>query len=904
MSAKYPLRDKYTTDRLEYLSTLGEENIFKWLHSIKQRTMTTKISIVLACAILSANANSQDGSIDNTFNPGAGTNGAVLCSVIQPDGKIVIGGDFTSVQGVSRNGVARLNPNGSLDATFNPGSGLEDDVFAPTALSVALQTDGKILFGGTFSTYDGIARGSIVRCNGDGSIDGSFDPGLGATYSLAGSNAQVHSIAVQSNGGILVGGIYSEFDGEIRRCLSRLNSDGELDLSFDPFAGQPIISRLAITLQNDGKIVVAGGALLRLNFDGSIDGGFISVLDDQNSEVNTVALQPDGQLVVGGQFSTINGVARPCIARINTDGSLDGSFDPALGFTGSGLIGVPAVLNVNIQPDGRIIAVGDFTHYNGIQRNAIVRLETDGSNDGSFNPGDGTGPASAIWTSSLLTNGKIFIGGYFSTYDGVARNNVARVNGEAACSDYILELQSDATAPGAVTYEVLDETGSVTILSGDNPVPANEVGEVSLCLPDGCYQLRVTDSAGDGLLGYVLRESGEDGRRIIDNSGNMITGVSALANGETFCVPIGDDLPIWSSCDKLDWIEDQFIVCHANTAVSAEYGFTNTTSGYEFWFYDPNGSYSFRRFRSHSTSDGYGSGATRACHFKINGWVDGPSTPHIPSFTFLNVRVRGRVAGENLPFGPACQFAIDPVLAMCPRVKLQDDPAFIEIFQYSCGVERNFGGPSNNGNRIYANPPQPTPSVPSNQVRYQFRFRETVSGTCIVRPPQSSARMVLNWTSGTLLQCGSTYDVDVRVSLDAGSTWCFGPASSSQAAACADTEDWGKVCQVTINPCAQPGGESNSLAIEPNGGFTVFPNPNMGDHFNLDLSKLDMGPGQVEVSVLNMMGQKLAHQTVTVSDGMTTCRIDLVEGIATGSYLVTIRTNDAMYSQRMVVASH
>ncbi|HRF81298.1 MAG TPA: hypothetical protein PL070_14570, partial [Flavobacteriales bacterium] len=196
----------------------------------------------------------------------------------------------------------------------------------------------------------------------------------------------------------------------------------------------------------------------------------------------------------------------------------------------------------------------------------------------------------------------------------------------------------------------------------------------------------------------------------------------------------------------------------------AQFGVTNATSGYEFWFYDPNGSFSYRRFRSHATSDGFGTGATRACHFKVNGWFQNVNNPHLPANVLLNVRIRGRVAGNNLEFGPACQFKIDATLAACPRVSLQDNPA--NTSDFSCGVFRNFGGAGNAANRIYANPPQPIPTVSSANVRYQFRFRITGEGICIVRPPQTSAQLTMNWTTGQLLECSKTYEVDVRVSLD------------------------------------------------------------------------------------------------------------------------------------------
>jgi hypothetical protein len=218
---------------------------------------------------------------------------------------------------------------------------------------------------------------------------------------------------------------------------------------------------------------------------------------------------------------------------------------------------------------------------------------------------------------------------------------------EVACTEYNLEFQSGSGIAADVTYEVLDESGMVTFLSGNNPVPANNIGTATICLPDGCYQLRVTDSAGDGLLGYILREAGANGRRIIDNKENMNDGVSQIGGGHGFCVPMSDDRPIFSSCDKLDWVTNRFIVATENAAVTAAYATPSlrNSSGYVFWFYDPNGTYSYRRFRKHSESDGYGTGALRANHFRLNAWTNTPSSPHLPEGVLLNVRIMDVLIG-------------------------------------------------------------------------------------------------------------------------------------------------------------------------------------------------------------------------------------------------------------------
>ena len=139
-----------------------------------------------------------DGSVDSTFNIGAGANGQIFAVAIQSDGKIIIGGDFTSVNGTSRNRIARLNLDGSLDLEFNIGSGINDRVY-----TLGLQADGKILIGGKFTTVNGVARSRIARINIDGSIDSFFN------FSVSDA---VRSLAIQKDGKIL-------FVGDFTFCL-------------------------------------------------------------------------------------------------------------------------------------------------------------------------------------------------------------------------------------------------------------------------------------------------------------------------------------------------------------------------------------------------------------------------------------------------------------------------------------------------------------------------------------------------------------------------------------------------------------------------------------------------------------------------------------------------------------
>jgi uncharacterized delta-60 repeat protein len=867
--------------------------------------MVTKLLRILACWFITIHAIAQPGTLDQTFDPGAGADFLVWSTASQPDGKIVVGGEFTSFDGIAANRIVRLNVDGSVDETFNAGAGTNAEIHA-----IVVEPNGRIVVAGSFTEYNGVARNRIVRLNVDGSLDPTFDPGSGIASVQTVDEGSVFALITQSDGKYVLAGGFGLYNGFPRRNIVRVNPDGSIDTTFDPGIGttQSFIQSLAI--QSDGKLLVGGAFLdyngietsqkvIRLNTNGSVDESFISpdMLDFHS--VTSILVQQSGSIVISGLFPANSGGPSGNIARLNTDGSMDESFSSGTGANGD----VWSTLEVAA---GKIVISGGFTSYNGQNRGNLARLNPDGSLDASFEPISGS--SSFIGSLSEQVDGKIIIGGLFATYDGFMRNNIARVNGEQLCSDYILQLQSDAISPSAVTYEVLDETGTTTVISGNNPVAANAVGSMNLCLADGCYRLRVTDAAGDGLLGYILRESGTGGRRIIDNSGNMNTGVSAIASGGTFCVPIGDDALIHSSCDKLHWAlppnQSIYIVSAANPAVSAEWVLNapnsqqDANSGYEFWFFDPNGSYSFRTFRSHNTSGGYGvAGPNRACHLRLNGWTNSPSTPHLPSHTLLNVRVRGRVEGVNFEFGPACQFEINPELAACPRVNLQDDPAFST---FSCGVSRNFGGPGSSANRITVDPVSATPTPPSNQVRYQFRFRIPDEDICIVRPPQSSATLTMNWTSGTPLECGKTYDVDVRVSLNAGATWCFGPATTDQAAVCADTEDWGIVCQVTINPCELPEGGGNSMAVQ-EGELTLYPNPNRSDRLFLNLTELDPEVSTVNVEMYDLTGKRALVRSFAASYGQLNASMDLGGQLSSGLYLVHVTAGTRNYTERLLI---
>jgi uncharacterized delta-60 repeat protein len=372
--------------------------------------------LLLLALCFSLFASAQDGTLDLTFNPGTGAeNSYIYSTVIQSDGKILIGGGFTSYNSTARNSIARLNNNGSLDASFNPGAGANNVV-----RSIAIQLDGKIIIGGAFTIYNGIVKNKIARLNIDGSLDTTFNPG-------AGPNDNVYSINIQLDGKIVIGGYFTNYAGVSREGVARLNSDGSLDTTFNPGTGANDLVYSTI-IQSDGKIIIGGYftayngtvrfRVARLNSDGSLDTTF-NPGAGANNDVYSVALQLDGRIIIGGGFTTYNGVARNRIALLNNDGSLDTTFDSSIGASNY-------VYSAAIQSDGKIIIGGYFTAYNGTDRFRLARLNSDGSLDTTFNPG--AGASGGVHSIVIQSDEQIIIGGIFLFYNGTGRNRIARIN--------------------------------------------------------------------------------------------------------------------------------------------------------------------------------------------------------------------------------------------------------------------------------------------------------------------------------------------------------------------------------------------------------------------------------------------------------------------------------------------
>jgi uncharacterized delta-60 repeat protein len=458
-----------------------------------------------------------DGTLDSSFDPGTSTDTGIEAMTLQGNGKIIIGGNFTSYTGTAINRIARLNENGSLDTSFNPGTGANN--FVGTTV---IQIDGKIIIGGLFSTYNGISRNRIARLNEDGSLDDSFNPGIGA------NNTVFHSL-MQSDGKIIIAGYFSSFNGVVRNRIARLNEDGSLDVSFDPGTGTDRLIRV-IKLDSEGNIIVGGSItsfnnsvwtrLIRITSTGAVDPTFGSPSQyGANDIINMTVNQPDGKLIIGGTFSAFNGGFKNTIARINENGSLDSTFDPGTGGTGGGP-NTAMMLTSALQNDNKILIGGFFSSYNSTIINRIARLNADGSLDVSFNPGFGAN--NTVRTILVQSDGKIIIGGDFTSFNGTSINRIARLNEDGSLDT---SFNPGIGANSNVSTSALQSDGKI-IIGGDftsfNGTPIDRIARLNA---DG--SLDTSFNPGTGANSFVFTSALQnDGKIIIGGNFTSYNGTS------------------------------------------------------------------------------------------------------------------------------------------------------------------------------------------------------------------------------------------------------------------------------------------------------------------------------------------------------------------------------------------
>jgi uncharacterized delta-60 repeat protein len=419
--------------------------------------------------------NEQPGAIDPSFDPTAGLNGSVLSLALQSGGQILAGGTFTVVNGSAINRIARFNTDGTLDSSFMYQlAGADGPV--NTVLS---QTDDHIVIGGGFATVDGYTRQRITRLMTDGSLDSTFNSGAGA-------DNEIYALAETFIGGaryIYVGGAFDLFNSVPSPGIVRLNNGGLQDPTFNVGSGVVgTVYALAVystnSIYDTGDVLVGGsftnyngmvvGNLMRLNSNGAVDTNFSQNVSI-NGAVRAIAIQLDGNVVIGGDFTSVDGVTANHIARLNSDGTLDTAFNTA---AASGVNGT--VDTLALQADNCIVVGGQFAGANGVTRSDITRLLPTGAPDPTIN--FGTGANGAVDAAVIQpADGKIVIGGGFTQYDGAEHDHIARIFGGS-------ETGSGTFQFTAANYQIDENAGFATItierLGGTSGTNADGSGDV------------------------------------------------------------------------------------------------------------------------------------------------------------------------------------------------------------------------------------------------------------------------------------------------------------------------------------------------------------------------------------------------------------------------------------------
>ncbi|SHL76924.1 delta-60 repeat domain-containing protein [Flavobacterium chilense] len=463
--------------------------------------------IIIAGSFTSYNGNSsgrlirlnEDGSQDTTFNTSIGaTNGIIYKVCQQPDGKIIIVGSFTKYNNVTVNRIARILPNGDLDTSFNTGSGS-----ALNITNVKILPDAKVLISGNFTAFNGVAINRIARLFSNGTIDPGFNIGSGFSN-------DVNAMVIQADGKIILGGKFTEYNGITANRIIRLNEDATIDTGFLSGSGLTVDAVQVIKTDDLGRIMIGGSfkgfyngiavnRIFLLNPDGSIDPNFDVGAGPGSASVLALANTPDESWYVGGSFSVFDGQNQGRLAKINEDGEHD------TGFLAAGIGFDNAVHKVLSLQNSKTMVFGNFTKFNAVLTSRITRLLENGLSDDTFNTGQ-SGANNLIKTAVLQSNSKIILGGNFTKYNGITCNRLVRILPDGAIDNtfntgsgfksqvYAIAMQDEKiiVAGNFTTYNDAPAGRIVRLLENGSPDPgfnpgfgADAIIESILIQPDG-----------------------------------------------------------------------------------------------------------------------------------------------------------------------------------------------------------------------------------------------------------------------------------------------------------------------------------------------------------------------------------------------------------------------------------
>jgi uncharacterized delta-60 repeat protein len=501
---------------------------------------------------------SPTGVVDSNFTPDI--RGGLNQIEIQSDGKILLAGSFSQINAQSQSGLARLNVDGSLDTNYTPSLSL-----SASKNSMVLDASGRVVLGGAFLSINGQNQRRLARLDTDGTLDSSFSPIV---------DGEVKVIAIQSDDKIIIGGFFVTVNGVARNKIARLNADGTLDITFDPNAGTEVLRGVtSIDVHDDGRIAIAGNyntiggvatpPVAILNTDGSVIGSFDAEINSFAFGNATIKFVAGDKVLVGG------GISLPALAAVDgnlvlldTDGSLDATYAPDIdwivnnftltdsgsavlsglfselssnSFTATSIVasdGTPSAFNLGVleqnamfsdtifdaelQVDGKVIVGGSFSSINNVTRHNIARLNMDGSLDLGF-------VASAdndVDALSIQLDGKILVAGDLQQVNGAARSNLARLNADGTLD------ATFAPNPNCIVSDVLALSNNTILIAGCFSQVSSQAQTVVALLDAGGALVAgfKNDISVDSLI-YQIHEQ-TDGKFLIGGDFSQMNGVA------------------------------------------------------------------------------------------------------------------------------------------------------------------------------------------------------------------------------------------------------------------------------------------------------------------------------------------------------------------------------------------
>lgn len=476
-------------------------------------------SLISLCLINETKVYAQQGKVDSSFNTfddgsiGDGFDNQVRTLFLQDDQNLVVGGDYLNLNGNTATYLTRLKPDGSVDESFNIGTGFNGKIYASY-----VQSDGKIIVGGSFTSFDGKSCGRLIRLNADGSYDASFNTSIAAT-------GTIYAISPQPDGKIIIVGSFARYNNVTVNRIARILPSGDVDTSFETGSGS-LLNIMNASVLADGKILLIGnfisfngfpaGKIVRLNSDGHVDTDF-NTGTGFDDDVSAVTVQQDGKIILGGKFTNYNGNAANRIIRINYDGSIDNSFLSGTGFSNG------AVLTIKTNSLGSIMVGGSFSgNYNGGDVNRVCLLNSNGVLSTAVDFGSGPATAS-VYTLENDREGSWYIGGSFSVFDGLNQGKLAKINAEG---EYDTGYLSAGVGFDNSVFKVLPLENKKTMVFGNfKKFNGVLVSRIACLLEDGALD-----------TGFNTQQSGANNlikNAVIQSDGKIVCGGNFTKYNET-----------------------------------------------------------------------------------------------------------------------------------------------------------------------------------------------------------------------------------------------------------------------------------------------------------------------------------------------------------------------------------